>query len=200
MLPIEQDKWCLHEEGRRIDPFLKSEGRVGKGKATSKMVWKQPRLWNFREGKLDWGGGHLCITPSPPPASFDHLLVYMLLPGSKSQLKVDYKAMKQRYYEGRVTPIHFYLIWWLIQGFQWYWAREDGSCKPLLTSGVAAQSGLWGDSCAHQLLSSAKKGMSFVTYWKCPATQTSRTSLPWESLQWNETAQKRAEKMLSQRK
>ena len=59
-----------------------------------------------------WTEGGPISALFPPPATFDHLLVYMLLPGSKSQLKVDYKAMKQHYYEGRVTfnPFLFNLM------------------------------------------------------------------------------------------
>lgn len=105
----------------------------------------------------DWGSNPDCgilwrgseseggLIPELFPAAFDHLLVYTQLPGSKSQLKVDYKAMKQHCYEGRVTPIHFFLIWWPIQGVRWHWDGEGGSWKSLLTSVVATKSGFWGE-------------------------------------------------------
>lgn len=136
MLPIEQDKWCLHEEGRRIDPFL-IWGR-GERKGIFQNDCGSNTDWEILEKRSWTKGTHFCIILSPLSASFDHLLVYMLLPGNKSQLKVDYKAMKWHYYEGRVTPMHFYLIWWLSQGFQWYWDREGGSYHSLLPSEVAA--------------------------------------------------------------
>lgn len=49
--------------------------------------------------------------------------------------------MKQHCYEGRVTPIHFFLIWWLIQGVEGYWDREGGPWKSLLRSVAATKSG-----------------------------------------------------------
>lgn len=151
--------------GEENRPFLNLGKEWGKERYFPKQLWKQPRPWNFGEGAWTEGGPISALFP--PLAAFDCLLVYMLLPGSRSRLKVDYKAMKQ-HYEGRVTPIHFYLIWWLNQGFQWYWAIEGGSLKFLDGIWGDSQYGLWGNSCAHLLLSSAIKPMFFITYWKCP--------------------------------
>lgn len=77
----------------------------------SRMTVEAAQTVEFYGGEAGLKGGtRSCLVPCPPPAAFDHLLVYTQLPGSKSQLKVDYKAMKQHCYEGRVTPIHFFLI------------------------------------------------------------------------------------------
>lgn len=74
------------------------------------MMVETAQTVGFYGGEVGLRGDSFLPGPCPPPDAFDHLLVYTQLPGSKAQLKVDYKAMKQHCYEGRVTPIHFFLI------------------------------------------------------------------------------------------
>lgn len=167
-------------------PFLNLRKGRGKEEHFWNPLWEQIRLRNFREQKLDQRHPFLHFSLPSCSLSLDHLLAYILLPGNKSQLKVDCKAVKQHYDEQRVTPMHFFLIWWLRQGF-WYWAGEGGSYKSLLMSGVTA-------SLAFEMMLSPSapffrlKPMAFIAYWKCPVTGS---SLPWESLQWNGAALKK---------
>lgn len=77
-----------------------------------------------------------------------------------------------------------YLIWWLNQGFQWYWAREGGSLKFLDGVWGGSQYGLWGNLCPPAPLFINK-----ICVLHYLLEMPSRTSSTWGSLKPNETAQ-----------
>lgn len=190
--------------GEENRPFF-NLGEGGEKRHIPKWLWKQNRLGNFREEKLDQRDPFLHYSlPSvcllwPSPCL--HVVARKQIP-IKSGLQGNEMALL--WGKSYTNAFLFNLmakprVSMILRQRRWvlpFSADVWGG----------SQSGFWGDGVVRILLSSELKARPFIAYWKCPATQINQASLSWESLQWNGTApthpipKKRGEKMLSYRK